>query len=184
MHGIIHTELKGFVTSVMGIDGWRQVASIAGVGETEYVSRQSYPDGDVVAIVDAASVLSGEPVPTLLRAFGTYLAPTLLSVYRPYVKSQWRTLDLIEHTEATMHKAVRLRDPGAAPPMLNVQRVSANEVLVDYHSTRRLCQVAEGIASGVAVHYGETIEVSQSECMLRGDARCAISVKAVATSTA
>ena len=68
--------------------------------------------------------------------------------------------------------------------MLTVQRVSANEVLIDYHSTRRLCQVAEGIAAGVAVHYGEAIEVSQSECMLRGDARCAISVKVVATSSA
>ena len=44
MHGIIHTELKGFVTSLMGVDGWRQVASTAGVSDTEYVSRQSYPD--------------------------------------------------------------------------------------------------------------------------------------------
>ena len=179
MHGIIHAELKGFVTSVMGIDGWRQVALTAGVSEIEYVSRQSYPDADVPAIVSAASALSGEPVPTLLRAFGVYLAPTLVSVYRPYVKSQWRTLDLLEHTETTMHKAVRLRDPGAAPPLLSVQRVSADEVLIDYRSARRLCQVAEGIASGVAGHYGEQVEVSQSECMLRGDARCAITVTLV-----
>ena len=184
MHGIIHTELKGFVTSLMGVDGWRQVASTAGVFDTEYVSRQSYPDDDVPAIVSAASVLSGEPVPTLLRGFGVYLAPTLLSVYRPYVKSQWRTLDLLEHTETTMHRAVRLRDPGAAPPMLSVQRVSADEVLIDYRSTRRLCQVAEGIASGVAAHYGEQVEVSQSHCMLRGDARCAISVTLVTTPSA
>ena len=184
MHGIIHTELREFVTSVMGIDGWRQVASTAGVSETEYVSRQSYADNDVPAIVGAASVLSGDAVPALLRAFGVYLAPTLLSVYRPYVKSHWRTLDLIEHTETTMHKAVRLRDPGAAPPMLSVQRVSADEVLIDYRSTRRLCQVAEGIASGVATHYGEQVEVSQSQCMLRGDARCAISVKLVTAAPA
>ena len=52
-------------------------------------------------------------------------------------------------------------------------------MLIDYRSTRRLCQVAEGIASGLGVHYGEQVEVSQSQCMLRGDARCAITVTLV-----
>lgn len=179
MHGIIHSELKGYVTSALGTDGWREVAQRAGVSETDYVSRQSYPDADVPAIVAAASTLSGQPAAALLRAFGAYLAPTLLSVYRPFVKSQWRTLDLIEQTESTMHRAVRLRDPGAAPPMLSVRRVSPHEVLVDYRSARRLCEVAEGIITGVAAHYGERVDISQSECMLRGDERCAIAVTLV-----
>ena len=112
----------------------------------------------------------------LLEDFGAFLAGGLLRVYQPLVAREWRTLDVIEHVEAQVHTAVRLRDPNAGPPYLTAKRRSPTEVEVLYTSPRRLCALAEGIVRGLATHYGEAVSMDQPECMLRGDARCLIQV--------
>jgi hypothetical protein len=76
-------------------------------------------------------------------------------VYGPLLDSEWRTLDVIQHTEETIHRVVRMRQPGAAPPRLRVDRASPDEVAIHYDSPRRLCAVARGIVRGVAKHFGE-----------------------------
>lgn len=74
---------------------------------------------------------------------------------------------------------VRLKNPGAKPPHPKATRHSANEVLIDYSSPRKMCFVAKGIARGVAKHYGEKVQLTEKECMHKGDKRCLISVMTV-----
>ncbi len=100
-----------------------------------------YPDEEIVALVATASQLTSTPVPVILEDFGAFLVPTLLKVYKGYIKAGWRTLDLLEHTESNIHKAVRLRDPGAEPPRLKVKRTSPTEVVIAYSSARNMCEV-------------------------------------------
>jgi hypothetical protein len=116
----------------------------------------------------------------LLEDFGEFIVPDLVSIYRSMIRPEWRTLDLIDNVENTIHRAVRLRDKSAAPPTLVVSRTSPTEVVVVYSSPRRLCGVAKGIARGVAKHYGERISVTESSCMLRNDSCCRLSMKKVA----
>ncbi len=177
MHGIIHLQLQRFVESRYGADGWQELNRRAGLDKRVFTAVQSYPDGDIVRLVTEAVGLTGLPAATLLEAFGQFLVPTYLSVYGSLVKPAWRTLDLIEHTEHTIHRVVRARQPGAAPPELSVERVSKNEVVVTYGSQRRLCAVARGIIQGVADHFAETVVVSERTCMLRGSDVCRISVR-------
>jgi hypothetical protein len=131
----------------------------------------------ILALVAAASRRTGRPAAELLEDFGSFIAPTLLSVYKPFVKPHWRTLDLLENTEQTIHKVVRMKNPGAAPPQLKVSRPSRDEVMIVYTSPRRLCAVSQGIAAGVARHYGERVRVTELECMHKGHRQCRISVK-------
>jgi predicted hydrocarbon binding protein len=70
--------------------------------------------------------------------------------------------------------------PGAAPPALLARRVSPDEVHIDYRSERGLCSLAEGIARGMALHFGEEVDVSQPECVHRGGTRCLIVVRRAA----
>jgi hypothetical protein len=102
-----------------------------------------------VALVQAASTLTGIPVQDLLEAFGAALVPGLLRVYGSMVKKSWRTLDLVEHTEGVMHTVVRRRMPGADPPPLSCARPSPSEVVVTYTSGRRLRSLARGIIRGI-----------------------------------
>jgi len=181
MHGLILTELKRFSEAGNSNGTWTQLLHEVGLAGRTYVLSQTYPDAEVAAIVGAAARHRGADVQTVLEQFGEFIAPTLMSVYRPFIKPEWKTLDMIEHTENNIHRAVRLRDPLAVPPRLKVRRVSPGEVVVIYESERRMCALAKGIARGVATHYGERIETNDLTCILKGQANCTIAIKLIPT---
>jgi len=176
MHGIIHLELETFVVRGFGRGAWEKLLQTTGLADRVYTPAKAYPDDDIVRIVGAAVEMTGKSATELLEAFGEFLVPTYLSVYGALLEPHWRTLDVIEHTEETIHRVVRMRQPGAAPPRLRVERPSADRVVITYDSPRRLCAVARGISRGIAAQFGETVVISESECMHRADARCVITV--------
>ena len=176
MHGLIFAELKKYVTTKLGPTAWDALLHEANLTKRFYLTGESYPDAEAVALVTAASRITKQPANAILENFGEFIAPDLIEIYRSFIKPKWKTLDLIEHTEATIHKTVRLRDPGAAPPRLKTRRVSSREVEILYTSERKMCGVAKGIARGIAKHYGEQVEVTESTCMHHGAKQCTISV--------
>jgi predicted hydrocarbon binding protein len=121
--------------------------------------------------------MAKKPEQELLEEFGELIVPALLSIYSALIKPAWRTLDVIEHTEATIHRVVRLRDQRAKPPELHCRRMSPSEIQIIYQSARRLCGFAKGIPRGLATHFGERVTVSETSCMLRGEPRCEIWVR-------
>ena len=177
MHGLILSELKKYVDTKLGGDAWRQLLAATGLENKVYLVSGTYPDADVVALVSAAERITGLSTPTLLESFGEFIVPDLVEVYRPLIRPTWSALDLIEHTEETIHRAVRLRQPGAEPPQLRATRVSEREVRIAYTSARRMCTVAKGIVKGVGTYYKQPLEVTESSCMLRGDAACTLHVR-------
>jgi len=75
----------------------------------------AYPDAEAIALVGAAAARAELPVPAVLEDFGMSITPTLLSMYKSLINPGWRTLDVLENTEQTIHTVVRRRNPGAAP---------------------------------------------------------------------
>ena len=173
MHGLIVNQLRQFVVRTHGRKLWNRMRADAGVeiAEVPAIDRL-YEDADVVALVQAAAAASGADAQVLLEQFGEFLAPTLLRIYAPLLRPEWRTLDVIERTEERIHRVVRRQDAQAAPPYLTATRRSANVVEVDYVSPRRLCSVARGIMHGLATHFDERLDIQQPTCMLRGDPAC------------
>jgi len=175
MHGTIFTELEKFVGARLGDGAWQTLRGKAGIApDRAYEVFGSYPDEEVFALVGAASETTGLPATALLEDFGEFIAPDLLEMYWGAIAPEWRTLDVIEHTESTIHTVVRVDHPGAAPPYLRVTRSGEREVTVLYTSPRRLCAIARGIARGIARHYGESLEITDRRCMHRGDSDCVI----------
>ncbi len=159
MHGIIFAELKKFAIEGFGPDIWDALLKEAGLQGKFYLATSAYPDEDAVALVMAASRLSGKAVPELLEAFGEFIVPDLVKTYGAMIRPDWKTLDLLEHTEEAIHKVIRRKDPNAAPPALKVVRKGDTEAEVTYSSPRGLFPIAQGIVKGVAKHYGETVSM-------------------------
>jgi hypothetical protein len=179
MHGIIHLELEKFVVAGFGRRAWEELLGKTGLQDRLYTPVQTYPDDDIVRVVEAAVEMTGKSRTEILEAFGEHLVPTYLHVYGALIDAGWKTLDVIEHTEETIHRVVRMRQPGAAPPRLHVERTSPDEVVVTYDSPRKLCAVARGIVRGIAKHYGERISISDRACMHTGDPKCLIAIRRV-----
>jgi len=178
MHGTIFAELQKYVVSKLGDDAWVTLKREAGINRERYDPLETYPDAEVGALVATASRVTGLPSEALLEDFGAFIAPDLLEMYWAVVQPEWRTIDLLEHTERAIHEVVRISQKGAAPPYLNAQRTAPDEVRIIYTSPRKLCAVAKGIVRGVAAHYGDTVAIDEASCMLRGDANCTLNVRA------
>ena len=179
MHGLIVNQLRQYVVTKYDRETWEKLRLGTGVAIAEgpVPINAIYPDADVVAIVGAASEAAGISAATLLEDFGAFIAPALLRVYEPLIPKAWGTLDILEHTEETIHTVVRRQDGGIAlPPYLKVERASPALAIVEYTSPRRLCDVARGIVRGISEELRERVEIEQPECMMRGDSRCLLRV--------
>ncbi len=184
MHGLIFFYLQKFAdVAAAGSTSWKGVRSSVTTSTSKFLPSGTYPDSDAVAILSSIADTTGRPLPAILEEFGQFLAPHLVKVASPVVDPAWRTLDLIEHTEAIIHTMVRTTTPGAAPPVLETVRQSPDELHLVYSSARRLCPLAVGLMRGIAAHYGETIRIEEPSCSLRGDPFCSFVIEHVATDT-
>lgn len=180
MHGLIFSELRKYVDAKLGPGGWKKLTEAAGLSNKIYLSSQVYPDADVISLVTTASGATGIPAAALLEDFGEFIAPDLIGMFGSLLNTSWRTVDVIDHTEETIHKVVRTGHPGAQPPELKTLRSGPDEVTVVYSSKRKLCAIAKGICNGLARHFGEEISINETSCMLQGAESCQITVRKIA----
>jgi predicted hydrocarbon binding protein len=175
MHGIIFAGLKEFVVDTYDKSTWDRIREGAGVEGKRYTPVSSYPDEELLALVETAVEISGIEEPQLLRSFGRHVVPTLVDMYGVYIDDSWTWLELIENVEETIHQALRSGDSlQYEPPAIAATRIDDDVALVTYGSSRGLCDVAIGLVEGIGDYYGESIEVYERRCMHRGAPRCEI----------
>jgi hypothetical protein len=180
MHGAIFAELKKYVQTRYGGEAWQKILAEAGVANKLYAMTGVYEDQEAVQLVSAASKLTGQSGAAILEDFGAYMVGDLVAIYGAHIKPDWKTLDLLEHVENTIHKVVRTKDPSATPPELVCERVSPDQVVIHYCSARKMCALAKGMAKGLGILYKEQVIVTESTCMLKGAPKCLINVRVVA----
>lgn len=176
MHGIVFDQLREFTVAGYGLDAWqRMLESVP--GRTVYYVSEDYPDAEVEALVAAASSLTGHSRNELLLDFGRFIVPGLLNLYGVLIDPKWDILELLENIESTIHRVVRLRQPGARPPQLGTGRTAPDEVSIFYDSPRRMCALGKGIIEGLQAHYGERLTIFDQSCMHLGDPLCTLVVR-------
>lgn len=175
MHGIIFNELNRYALARMGEQGWDKLLQQAQLSKRIYLAFKSYPDEEAVALVTAASKLTGQPARAILEDFGEFIAPNLLRGYKAVIQPEWTVLDLVEHVER-IHDRVR-NDPLATPPHLVCRRVDPSTVQVSYVSKRQLCGVGIGFIRGIGSAMGQPVEVVESQCMTNGAPSCEFQVR-------
>lgn len=176
MHGSVLMSLRKHVVEQYGDTVWVSLLEEAGMPGRLFTSLGDYSDADVMALVAAASrALNVEPA-EVLRGFGRELAKDLLVTYASLVRADWTAFDLLENTESTIHTVVRMRQPGATPPVLKVTRRGPELVSIAYASERRLCALAQGIVLGVGDRLGPPLQVHETTCMLKGSSQCQLEV--------
>ncbi len=155
VHGSIFFLLKKFIDHNYPPGSWEQFLLKANIEEKDFELTQAYPIEEIGAILHAASLTSGRSVEYLKESFGEYLVPDLFALYALYLRPEWKTREVLLHTEKVMHGAVRKLNSTAHPPILEVTPVSDDLLMVDYFSKRRMGSLAVGIIRGIAKYYKE-----------------------------
>jgi predicted hydrocarbon binding protein len=176
MHGLIFLQLQKFAQRRVGPQAWEVLMREANIPLKSYSPARTYADDDFFALVGALSRVLGKSEAAVVEAFGEFIAPELVRLYGRLLNPEWKTLEVVENTERLIHATVRVGNPGARPPVLDVIRTSADELQVIYTSERKLCHLAKGILAGIANHFRESITVSDEACIHNGDPYCALRV--------
>ncbi|NHN40587.1 hypothetical protein G9C85_02910 [Halorubellus sp. JP-L1] len=180
MHGIVMKAMKDFVVETYDESTWRAIQAEAGLDGKLYVPVSEYDDGEALALVAAASALSGEDEGDLLYEFGRFIVEPLVSTYGVHVEGEWSGLDLLANVETYVHEALRAKRLSEfTPPELEAERVDEDVAVVRYGSDRELCMLAEGIVDGVGEFYGDSYDIAHETCQLEGDPHCDLVVRRV-----
>lgn len=161
MHGLIHSGFSKYISSAYSAETMRDILARAGFAGKVYVATAVYPDEETIAIVQAASKVTGVPQEKILEGFGEFIARDLIGMYPMLIKKEWKTLELLLNTEEVIHRVVRLKNPGAQPPRLKFVQTGPNKLTLFYDSPRKMSVLARGIIKGVAAHYGETVALNE-----------------------
>jgi len=159
MHGFIFIEFDKFVLEHVHYTEWQQALKLHEIDNSSFSPTELYPDEKMVEMLHLAAEVTNKSPNQLLELFGAFLVPDLMKVYRAYIDPSWKTLDVLEYAETTIHVAVRKSTAGASPPILQVNRPSPREVIIEYVSPRNLPELGIGIIKGLGVYFNENLDV-------------------------
>jgi hypothetical protein len=159
MHGFIFIEFDKFVLEHVSYPEWQQALKSHGVDYINFSPTEIYPDEEMVELLHLAAEITKKPPEKLLELFGAFLAPDLIKVYRAYIDPAWKTLEVLENAESTIHVAVRKSTSGATPPILIVNRLSPRDVIIEYVSSRNMPELGVGIIKGLGSYFNENLEI-------------------------
>jgi hypothetical protein len=78
MHGIVFSQLRKYVETKQGRRAWSTLLEHAQLENTVYLAVSEYPDAEMLALVSAASKMSGQPATAGLEDFGVFIVPALM----------------------------------------------------------------------------------------------------------
>jgi len=174
MKGVIFNLLEEVVSEHHGDAAWDVLLEATG-NDGIYTSLGSYPDAELIALVEAASNLTGTPVRPLLHWFGLHALPRLAARYPAFFEAAPDARSFILSLNTIIHPEVRKLYSGASCPHFHFAE-TRDTLTLGYRSPRKLCDLAQGFAEAVAAHYGETVSLSQPSCMHDGAPSCQLVV--------
>lgn len=175
MKGIIFNLLEDVVTTDYGPDVWDDLLAAVDA-DGAYTSLGTYPDHELVAIVDAASARLGLPAADLIRWFGRKAMTRLAAAHAAFFVGHRSTRPFLLTLNQIIHPEVRKLHRGADVPDFDFDASDPDVLGLGYRSRRRMCSLAEGLIEGAADHYHEVAVIEHPECMHRGDAQCLLRV--------
>lgn len=175
MHGFIFIEFDKFILEHVHYTDWQQALKSHSVDYTSFSPTEIYPDEKMLEMLDLAAEITKKPKEKLLELFGAFIAPDLIKVYRAYIDPAWKTLEVLENAESTIHVAVRQSTAGATPPILKVKRTAPRDVVIEYVSSRNMPELGVGIIKGLGNYFNENLEVKLEKFPEEG--RSTISVR-------
>jgi hypothetical protein len=171
--GIIFNLVEEVIADELGDDAWDSLLEAAGL-DGVYTSLGSYPDEELFALVAAASSALGQTPDQVVRHLGEGALPLLAARYPAFFEPYTSTEPFLRTLNDVIHSEVRKIYPGAEVPDFDFLSEQLGVLVIGYQSKRRLCSLAEGFIAATAHHYGEQVDITQSECMKSGSDKCLI----------
>jgi hypothetical protein len=174
MRGLIFNYLEDFVEENFGIETWNALIETSNL-ETEkgaYVRHESYPDSDLFSLVSTASKALKTPPEDILQSFGEAVLYFFKKDFPKYFESDITAKDFLLSIHCVIHVEVKRLFPDSSPPAFEYENPCENQLVMHYHSNRKLCHLLRGLLKGVSKVFDTEITLDEPLCMHKGAEHC------------
>jgi hypothetical protein len=174
MKGVIFNLFEDFVSEGWGDDAYDALLQTCPLHTKGgiFVGPETYPDGDLVALLTKACERFDVPPPDALRAFGTFCFSKFATKYPVFFEGIEGAKAFLLIVHDVIHVEVRKLFKDAVPPSFEYDDSAPDRLVIQYRSDRKLCHLMEGLLDGVAEHFATTIDRTQRQCMFDGASVC------------
>jgi len=176
MKGVVFDILRDMVETEHGLEGWNLLLERAG-SDGMFLSTQSYADKELMALVQAASDVTGHSIETLLNQFGEFMVGEFYERYPSFFDDCDGLFEFLLSVDEIVHGEVLKFYPDAALPSFHYEQSSPEFLVMNYRSERKLCALAEGLIQGSAKHFKQSISLSHDPCMHKGSDHCRFGIQ-------
>ncbi len=176
MKGIVFNLLEEVVSRGFGADTWDDILANSQVSGT-YTSLGNYSDAEMLALVNAAAAKLAMPAPEVLRWFGENAMPLLKERYAALFENHASARSFVLSVNSIIHPEVRKLYSGANCPFFHFRETEGGAVLMEYGSSRKMCDLAHGFVKGAANIFGEVVEITHHTCMNHGADKCLMEMR-------
>lgn len=173
MKGILFALLDSYV-----MDRWDEPSLDAAIAKSDLATQEpfvgpgTYPDADFHELATRCAEQVGVSRPEFLRGLGEFALPEFLRFFPQAAEGHDHPLPFLRGIIEVVHPEIERLLSRSRTPTLTLEEATPEQCVVEYHSSRQLCQFMEGVLDGVATHFQVPIEQHQERCMLRGDPAC------------
>ena len=173
MQGSIFTSFSEMVIEKMGMSVWNDLLDkVNPSSEGVYTNGMQYDDSEILAYVSELSDITQIDVSTLVRNFGEYLFIHLFNSSPANVSHIDNLKDFLTCIDGVIHKEVKRVYPDAYLPSFKYDETPDGDLIMFYKSKRKLCHLSEGLITGAANHFKQSISIKHPECMHDGAEKC------------
>jgi predicted hydrocarbon binding protein len=177
MQGSIYTTFSEMVIEKMGMTVWNDLLEKIKPGsDGVYTKGMQYEDAEIMAYVSELSTVTKIDAPTLVKTFGEYLFIHLYNSSPTSLSHINNLKDFLMCIDNVIHKEVQRIYPDAYLPTFNHTERSEGDLVMFYHSKRKLCHLSEGLITSAAKHFEQAITIDHPECMHDGADKCKLVV--------
>jgi predicted hydrocarbon binding protein len=173
MKGIIFNLLEDFIVEGWGAQRFERIFSACPLQtKTPFVGPGTYPDSDLMMLVERVCAELGIEKDAALRAFGRFAMPRLANKFDGFVSAYRHPKPFLCTVDGVIHLEVRKLMTKAEPPRIQFHDPSPAQLVLHYWSKRQLCALFEGLLDGTADYFGVPFTIQQTACMSRGAPTC------------
>lgn len=164
MKGLVFREFIDMVEdqfSLQMVDDIIGASTLASGGA--YTSVGTYPDDEMMQLVNQLSIRSEIPIPGLLRHFGRHLFHRFTIIHPNYVTSHNSAFELLKVLDNEVHVEVRKLYEGAELPAFEYETLHDNRMLFIYKSSRPMADLAHGLIEGCIEHFAQAMTIERTD---------------------
>ncbi len=177
MKGVVNKGIQELVEAKFGAEAWQKVKELAGCDEPFFAVSEDYPDEMTLALVKAASEVSGLSQEDVMIEFGKFWVPnTGKNSYQTYYNLMGSSPKEFLLNTGKVHEQVTRSIANAQPPRFEYEELPDGRLLMHYHSKRGLCVVLRGLILGVGILFDQELDVKETACVNNGDPHCTMEV--------